>query len=153
VSLPLIFRPFNQTDQPDVRRLVLEGLGDHFPRLDPARNPDLEDIAASYIAQGHAFMVAELAGRLAAAGALIDLGGGLGRLARVSVAGRYRRQGIGRAMVHNLVNLGRKNGYSRLLVETNLDWYAAVALYQRCGFLPYDLDDESIHMHLYLSAS
>ena len=153
VPAQLIFRPFTSKDQPGVSRLVLEGLGDHFPKIDPALNPDLNDIAVSYIAKGHSFVVAEIKGQLAAAGALIDLGDGLGRLARVSVAKEHRRQGFGQAMVNYLVALAREKGYRNLLVETNHDWRAAIGLYQRCGFQPYDRDDVSVHMYLNLSGA
>ena len=152
-SANLIFRPFAPSDQPRVSRLVLEGLGDHFPKVDPTLDPDLNDIAASYIAKGHSFVVAEIESQIVAAGALIDQGDGRGRLARVSVAEEHRRQGIGQAMVNYLLTLAREKGYRQMLVETNHDWTAAITLYQRCGFQPYDRDDVSVHMQLDLSAS
>jgi ribosomal protein S18 acetylase RimI-like enzyme len=41
-------------------------------------------------------------------------------------------------------------GYQTLLVETNIDWYDAIRLYQRCGFKEYKRDDEEIHLSLTL---
>ena len=147
----LIFRAFAPTDQVGVHRLILEGLGDHFAEVDPTLNTDLDNIIASYIDKGHCFVIAEIERQIVAAGALIDLGDGLGRLARVSVARNHRHQGVGRAMVNHLVNLAREKHYRQVLVETNLDWHAAIALYQRCGFAPYKRDDVSFHMSLNLT--
>ncbi|MGC8781077.1 MAG: hypothetical protein ACP5UQ_09455, partial [Anaerolineae bacterium] len=55
---PWLIRPFAPTDQPAVRRLILEGLGEHFGVIDETLNPDIDDIAAHYTARGHVFLVA-----------------------------------------------------------------------------------------------
>jgi len=33
-------------------------------------------------------------------------------------------------------------------VETNNDWYDAIGLYERCGFVEYDRDAESVYLAL-----
>ena len=46
--MTLTVRDFTAGDQAEVRELVLQGLGDHWGTIEAWRNPDLDDIAASY---------------------------------------------------------------------------------------------------------
>jgi ribosomal protein S18 acetylase RimI-like enzyme len=141
-------RPFEAGDQEAARGLILAGLGEHFGWIDEARNPDPDDIAAHYVAPDHAFVVAQLGGELVGTGALVPEGEGTGRLVRMSVSSEHRRWGIGRALVDHLAAEARRRGYGRLLVETNNDWYDAIGLYERCGFVEYDRDAESVYLAL-----
>ncbi len=145
-------RPFTQADQGPVRRLILTGLGEHFGFVDESRNPDLDDVAASYLAPGHAFVVAELAGELVGTRALLEEAPGVGRLVRMSVDPAHRRRGIGRSLVAHLTDLARRRGYRRLVLETNDDWYDAIGLYQACGFVAYDRAAGEVHLALELPA-
>ena len=144
------FRTFRPEDQNRVRQLIMEGLGDHFSVFDASLNTDLDHIQDSYLAQGHCFIVGEIDRTIVAAGALMRLNGRLGRLARVSVAREKRRRGYGRATVRFLLDMAHALGIHRVLVETNHDWYAAIALYHGCGFREYARDVESIHLELIL---
>ena len=146
-------RPFAPADQEPVRRLILIGLGEHFGFVDEARNPDLDDIAASYLAAGHSFVVDELRGELIGTGALIEEAPGVGRLVRMSVSPAHRRRGIGRALVAHLAALAQCRGYRRLVLETNDDWDDAVRLYLSCGFVEYDRAAGEVHLALDLAAS
>ena len=70
----------------------------------------------------------------------------IARIVRVSVAPDKRKQGIGRAIVSYLIQLGRQSAFNKIVVETNHDWLDAIALYKRCGFHEHARDDESVHM-------
>ncbi len=141
-------RPFTPQDQPFARQIILDGLGGHFGFIDESLNPDLDDIWHSYVVPGNIFIVVELSGELVGTGALIREGVSNGRLVRMSVRKSQQRQGIGRALVQRLVQKAKEQGYKRLLVETNNDWYDAISLYQQCGFHEYDRDEESIYLQL-----
>lgn len=157
----LSIRPFAPADQPTAKNLIQTGLGEHFGFIDPTLNPDLNDIWDSYITAGHTFVVAEWKGELVGTGALIserpkihETFGVLeanqiyGRLVRMSVSPAHRRLGIGRALVEHLLQIAQQHGLTHTLVETNLDWYDAIGLYQRCGFVEYGRDAESVYMIL-----
>ena len=146
-------RLFQPGDQEQVRNLILEGLGEHFGRIDPTLNPDLDNINASYVQTGHLFVVVESAGQIIGTGALIHEEGNDGRIVRVSVAPAFRRTGLGQQLVEYLLQAARERQFGRVLVETNLDWYAAIRLYHRCGFREYARDDESVHLSLILRIS
>lgn len=142
----VLIREFEPGDQSAARRLILEGLGEHFGYTDETCNPDLDDIMAHYIEPGHVFLVAILGENLVGTGGLVLQGGGCAQIVRVSVQRRYRRRGIGRALVMRLIAAGRARGVSRIWAETNEDWHAAISLYDRCGFREYERHDGSVYM-------
>jgi GNAT superfamily N-acetyltransferase len=143
-------RPFTPQDQSAARQLILEGLGGHFGFIDRTMNPDLDDIWQNYVAAGNVFVVAEVDGIIVGTGALIDEQGN-GRLVRMSVRPSHQRQGIGRQLVQHLIQKAIERRYTRLIVETNHDWYDAISLYQKCGFRAYARDEESVHFQLKLA--
>ena len=148
---PLTIRPFQPADQLPVRELVLAGLAERWGRLDPSRNPDLDDIQTSYVARGDTVLVVEAGGQIAATGALVCSSHGVGQIVRMSVDASFRRQGIARTLVAALLAEARKRGFQRIIVETTYDWQSAIALYQQCGFVPYDRDSEDVYLELTLA--
>jgi N-acetylglutamate synthase-like GNAT family acetyltransferase len=141
-----VMRPFMPADQVAARRLIQEGLGEHFGFIDETMNPDIDDINASYIAPGHEFYVVVNGPKLVATCALMLSEDGVGQMVRVSVAKQYRRHGIARAIVARLSEIARQRGMRRLQVETNNDWVDAIWLYHNSGFSQYDCDDVSVYM-------
>jgi putative acetyltransferase len=130
----LIVRPFVPADQTTARRLILDGLGEHFGSIDKKLNPDLNDIAASYLVPGDLFVVAHLGEELVCTGALVHEEPGVGRLVRMPVRSTVRRRGVGRALVTHLITAARQRRYHRLVLETNTDWDDTIGLYIACGF-------------------
>lgn len=168
MSAAFHIRPFSPADQPATKTLIQAGLGEHFGWINPDLNPDLSDIWRTYVASGQTFVVVEMAGELVGTGALIQetletskvsshqrlqTSEVCGRLVRMSVSQAHRRLGIGRALVLHLIEKARERRFGRLLVETNLDWYDAIGLYQHCGFVEYARDEESIHLSMSLLQS
>jgi ribosomal protein S18 acetylase RimI-like enzyme len=147
-SLSLHIRPFEPADQDHARRLILEGLGERFGSIDETLNADLDDISGTYVAAGHPFVVAEVAGKLAGTGALLIQGQELAQIVRVTVHPAHRSRRIGLAIVTHLLAFARQRGITRVIVETNLDWESAIALYRRCGFAEYGRDEISVYMKL-----
>ncbi|HLI88308.1 MAG TPA: GNAT family N-acetyltransferase [Ktedonobacteraceae bacterium] len=142
----LLIRPFEEHDQQAARQLILQGLGEHFGFIDEALNPDLNDIMTSYVRAGHSFLVAYSGPALVGTGALITVDEGTGRIVRVSTHRDYRRRGIGRTIVTFLLDQARERGYRRVFVETNNNWYDAIGLYQRLGFVEYGRNEHGVGM-------
>lgn len=135
----LFVRAFTPADQAAARALILSGLGERFGFVDETRNPDLDDIAATYLARGHRFLVAELVGEIVGTGALLFASDGATcQLVRVSVRRDLRRQGIAQVIVGALLAEARARGLRRVWVETDEPWHDAIALYQRLGFVIYE---------------
>jgi GNAT superfamily N-acetyltransferase len=112
----IVIRPFRPEDQAEARALILDGLKEHWGEIDPARNPDLDDIASSYA--GGFFRVAVRGGRIVATGALLPRGNGAAEIVRMSVARGERRQGIGSAVLRQLLDDARAAGCRRIILET-----------------------------------
>lgn len=146
-----VIRPCTAADQAAARGLILTGLGDHFGWIDQTANPDLDDIMGTYVLAGQTFVVAEQNGEIVGTGALIVEEETDGRLVRMSVDGRQRRLGIGRALVRHLLDEARRRGYRRVLVETNDDWTDAIQLYLACGFTRDSQADGEVHLSLALT--
>lgn len=144
----IAIRPFRPEDQAVTRRLILAGLGDHFGTIDETKNPDLDDIVASYVDRGASVVVAEYAGEIVGAGTLAVEAPGVGRLVRMTVAGEMRGRGLGRRLVNHLLDEARRRGYGRVLVETTDDWQDAIGLYRACGFQTEGFRDGDIHMYI-----
>lgn len=131
----LTIRPFIPDDQDAAKRLVNDGLGERFGFVDASFNPDLDDIAAHYVARGHPFVVAECNGELVGTGCLVVAPDGTsGQMVRVSVRRDQRGKGIGRALVEHLVAVARVRGLRRVWMETNAGWESAIRLYEGSGF-------------------
>jgi putative acetyltransferase len=111
---------------------VLAGLADHWGKLDPSKNPDLNDIGSTY---AHAtFLVAWLQGKIVGTGALVPRSEEVVEIVRMSVARDVRRQGIGRLILQQLIVHAQAGGYRQVILETTSTWLEVVAFYERCGF-------------------
>jgi GNAT superfamily N-acetyltransferase len=111
--MSITLSPFTPADQPAVKALVLAGLADHWGTLDLSKNPDLNDIAATY--KGAYFLVAKQAGEVVGCGALVPRTPDSAEVVRMSVAAAARRQGLGRRILSALCRAkGAASGaYSR----------------------------------------
>ena len=131
VALPILIRPFRPADQQVVRRLILDGLGEHFGVVDEAINSDLDDIAAAYAEA--TLLVAELDGEIVGCGALIYEGDSIGRVVRMSVRKQLRRSGIATTILHALLDRARSSGYRQVVLETGF-WRDSISFYKGQGF-------------------
>jgi ribosomal protein S18 acetylase RimI-like enzyme len=150
-------RPFQPADQGAVRRLVLTGLAERWGRMDETKNPDLRDLQQTYVAAGHAVLVAEAGERIIGTGTLVFETPSRGRIVRMSVDSGLRRIGLGRRLVAALLDVARERGLHEVVVglrevvvETTHDWHSAVALYESCGFAEYNRDPDDVHLRLRL---
>lgn len=139
-------RDFQPKDQPAARRLILRGLGEYFGYINTSLNPDIDNIWSSYRQNGHLFVIAEIEGEVAGTGGLLLQPHATGQIVRMNVGTNFRRQGIGRALVQHLLQLGLAHRVERFVVETNRNWLNAIKLYQCCGFREYKQDDESVYL-------
>src|SRR6185312_4220997 len=145
-------RAFTPTDQDAARALILAGLGERFGFIDETRNPDVDDIAAQYLAHGHLFLVAELVGEVVGTGALLcESDGATCQLVRVSTRRDLRGQGIARLIIVALLAEARQRQRRRIWVETDVPWHDAIALYERMGFTEYVRRDGLVFLELRLA--
>ena len=149
----MVIRPFHPHDQDAVRRLILEGLGEHFGFIDETANPDLYDIQTFYVAKGATVLVAEDDGisAIVGTGFLLREPDNEGRVVRMSTAQTHRRQGVGSLLFNALVCAAQDQGMKSIMIATEPHWKDAVGFYQSQGFIPYGSDDVDIFMRLDIS--
>jgi GNAT superfamily N-acetyltransferase len=128
----IVIRPFLPEDQAEAKRLVLAGLAEHWGVLDPALNPDLNEIAASY-ADG-LFLTAWEGARLVGTGAYIRRAGRSVEIKRMSVDKEARRCGLGRQILAELIRRARAEGCQKVILETTESWGEVVSFYLNYGF-------------------
>ena len=145
-------RSFKSTDQRAARELIECGLGEHFGYIDRNANPDLRDIYASYLAVGHAFFVAEVAGQLVGTTGLI-IRASEAQLVRVSVAKSHRRRRVATLLLEHCIEHARQRQLSVLIAYTQPEWPDASGFYLHHGFQIYGKDGIDIHLRRTISAA
>ena len=116
----------------DVRTLILSGLGEHWGSVDDALNPDLADLTSTY-SSGRTLVACD-GRRVVGTGTVIPRDGATAEIVRMSVAQEYRRAGVGRRLVADLVEIARQWGMERVILETSAHWTEVIQFYERCGF-------------------
>lgn len=124
--------PLQREDQAHARALILAGLEEHWGTLDPALNPDLNDIMRSYACG--TFLVARIDGVVVGTGALMPAGDGVARVMRMSVAKPRRRRGIATRVLDALIVEAEARGCHTVVLETTETWSDAIAFYLHSGF-------------------
>jgi ribosomal protein S18 acetylase RimI-like enzyme len=147
--MAILVRRFEPSDQAQCRQLILSGLGEHFGFIDDSRNPDLHDIAQSYLSNSHDFYVAERDGQVVGTVGLL-FEPGRARIVRMSVARKHRQQGIATALLKKCIERARERGGSDMVAFTEPHWSDAVGFYLALGFVKYGSDTEDIHLRLSL---
>ena len=149
INIPdITLHDFQPTDQTAVKDLILAGLVEHWGTLDPSKNPDLDDISCSYA--GAVFLVAHCQGQIIGTGALVPRQDGTAEVVRMSVAQDWRRRGIGRTILHALVERARQSGFQRIILETTATWQEVIAFYLRLGFRITHYKDGDVYFELTL---
>jgi len=125
-------KPFQSDNQAGVKALILNGLVEHWGFLDESKNPDLEDIARSYV--GGKFLIAWLNGEIVGTGAYVPRSETVVEVVRMSVSVESRRQGIGVRILQEICDHAAKNGYQKVVLETTKTWQGVIRFYQQYGF-------------------
>jgi ribosomal protein S18 acetylase RimI-like enzyme len=145
--MAITVRRFSSSDQAECRRVILNGLAEHFGFIDESRNPDLDDIQTSYLGAGDDFYVAESDGQIVGTVGLL-FEPGRARIIRMSVAGSHRRQGVATALLKKCIGVARDRGLPEIVAFTEPHWPDAVGFYISCGFEQFGRDDEDIYLRL-----
>lgn len=102
---------------------------------------DVNTFLEQYMAELYEFMppkgrllLGQYKGKIAGCACLRQIGEGVGELKRMYVRPKFRQNGIGRALLENLIYEAANIGYSRLLLDTAPFAKEALALYCSLGF-------------------
>lgn len=113
------------------RTLVLDGIAERWGAVDESLNTDLDDINSHY---GSDRVLIAVDGATVVGTGILLIRATEGEIVRMSVHRNYRRRGIARRVLVELVNLAAGYGVERIVVETNAKWIEARSLYEGFGF-------------------
>lgn len=134
-DLRLTLRPGKRADAGGLRALVVGILQSYGLPDSVARDGDLEDVAAWYGSRHGAFDVL-----VDGSGVLVGCSGVYGRsqtvceLRRLYLAYKVRHRGLGRMLLHRVVDWARARGFETMELFTAPVLKEAVQLYERFGF-------------------
>jgi putative acetyltransferase len=126
-------------DAEKIRQLVFSTRAEHgVEPPDPSTtDADLDDIEGQYRRSGGAFLVlVDESDKILGTAGLYPLDACDCELRKMYIDAGYRGQGWGRRLLEEMIHEARARGFRRILLETASTLKAAIALYERYGFLP-----------------
>ncbi len=136
---PFSIRPFRGGDAAACRRLFAEGrLGDRGPDADDP-GADVEFVEQHYGKPGSGFWVATCGvgggdGEVLGMIGVLKHDDGTAEVRRLRVDTRFRRRGIGTALVEQALRFCQTSGYLRIIMDTYMERQPAVQLFQKFRF-------------------
>jgi putative acetyltransferase len=133
----MIIREASADDSNAIRAVVSETLAEFgFAVESSGTDADLADVPRSYQTRGGAFRVLEDDdGTIVGCGGLYPLDEGVVELRKMYFRPAIRGQGLGRRLLDDLIAEARRRRFERIELETASNLTAAIALYQRAGFV------------------
>jgi putative acetyltransferase len=104
----------------------------HF--LAAGKLKDMNDVQANYFKAGGTFLVALNGEQVIGTGALRRLDEKTAELKRMWLLEAYHGQGIGYRLITNLFEFARRQGYTRVRLQTSPEQARALAFYHKVGF-------------------
>jgi len=142
----ITIRPFEPADQTVAKNLILAGLAEHLGELDLSKNPDLNDIASTYV--NGVFLVAQAGDEIVGTGALIPYSDGVAEIVRMSVSIKMRRMHIGTLILRHLITYAQNKGCWKIVLETTEDWRDAIEFYLNNNFCITHYSDGNVYFVL-----
>jgi putative acetyltransferase len=131
------FREARSGDEPAIRAVVRSVLNEFGFDVEPdGLDRDVDDIESSYSQRGGTFRVLTSSqGEIVGCGGLYPLEGRDVELRKMYFLAVARGRGLGRALLHELIEFGRRAGYNRIFLETASKLTVAGHLYRSVGFV------------------
>jgi putative acetyltransferase len=126
------------TDDSDaIRAVIKDTLAEFgFPVESSGIDADLKDVPRSYQSRGGVFrVVVDDAGSVVGCGGLYPQEERVAELRKMYFRPDIRGQGLGRQLLDDLIAEARRLDFARIELETASHLSAAIALYQRAGFV------------------
>ncbi|MGP0076441.1 MAG: GNAT family N-acetyltransferase [Bryobacteraceae bacterium] len=132
-GVDLTIREFRTGDEPDFRRLNEEWIVRYFD-MEQKDEETLADPQRTILDRGGKIFLAVRGGQTLGCCALLAMAPGEFEVAKMAVAESFRRSGIGRRLLEQVIAEARASGAHRLYLETNRKLANAIRLYEFVGF-------------------
>ena len=135
---PVEVREIVAADVPEAVALVGAVLAEYGLRFGDgsATDAELERLPASYAARGGRFwVVRDARGALVGTAGVMPLSGDEVELRKMYLSPAARGLGLGRLLLERSVAFARSLGARRMVLDTIAEMTAAIALYERAGFV------------------
>jgi putative acetyltransferase len=126
-------REFQSGDEDAFRQLNEEWIERYF-RIEPKETVVLADPRGTILDQGGRIFFAVVGGRCVGCCALRRMSDTEFEVAKMAVTPGFQGAGIGRRLLHAVIEAGRSRGARRLYLETNHQLKSAIHLYESLGF-------------------
>jgi putative acetyltransferase len=133
----MIIREATADDGAAIRAIVSETLAEFgFPVESSGTDADLTDVPLSYQRIGGVFrVVVDDSGQTVGCGGLYPVDASTIELRKMYFRASIRGRGFGRRLLNDLIAEAQRLGYARIELETASNLTAAIALYERAGFV------------------
>lgn len=148
VNTDFIIREFYDNDEHKVKKLILQGMKEHWGWIDENANPDIENISRSCGSKN--FFTAWAGQILVGTGGLIAESDTVVRIARMAVDNSFRRTGIGTQILNHLISVAKQRGFREVVLETTDNWEDAINFYKKNGFIAVQHREGNIHFSMKL---
>ncbi|MCH2022901.1 MAG: GNAT family N-acetyltransferase [Saprospiraceae bacterium] len=133
-----IFEPATNLHKSEIQNLIFSVLIEYG--LKPGTiDRCLEDIEFNYFNNGGFFgIVFNNLGQIIATGGLYKINDKSAEVRKMYIMREFRGKGIGKFILSELIKIAKKNGFSRLELETAAVLTEAISLYKKFGFQIFD---------------
>lgn len=134
------FRTANNRDTEKIISLVKRILSEFDLMYSPETSElDIQDIESTYTKNGGAFEVIENAQReIIGTVALLKINNDCCKMRKMYVDKRYRKEGLGQALVKRILYKAKELGFKEIVLETVHSMTVAINLYEKYGFQKVD---------------
>lgn len=139
----MILRPMEPRDDPALAGLIRSSLAAHGLAVPGTVyfDPELDHLSGFYIDRpGRGYFILEDEGELAGGVGVAeyDPREGCAELQKLYLADRLKGQGFGYLLLDRAIDFARELGYREMYIETHHNLSAAVHLYRKRGFVPFE---------------
>ena len=128
-------RRFQPQDQRQVKALITRIMDDEFHDEKHAYPmEDLQDLGTHYGELGESFFVAENSHQIIGTAGIKKEDSRTALLRRLFVSPEYRKQNVGKKLIHKAVEFCEEVGYEEIIFKATSRMESAIRMLQRCGF-------------------
>ena len=134
-----------ESDQPNLKKLVSEVLGEYGFTVDEVWDNDLIDPQGEYLDKGGVCFVLYDGDELVGSCAVKPLNKRVAKLRRMYLKSKYRGKGFGGQLLGEAEKFARSKGFKKMVLDTHIRLSQAVEFYRKSGFKETRRNEDILH--------